>query len=476
MNQVSDFTAALARALPESAFRLSADDRRPFEADWRGLFNNASAAILLPGSTDETARMLELCNEHGIAVVPQGGNTGLVGGAVPIENSGAQAILSLRRMRAIRTVDPLNNTMEIEAGVILQAAQQAAEAADRLLPLSLAAEGSCQIGGTIATNAGGIQVLAYGSMRNLVLGLEVVLPDGQVWNGLRSLRKDNTGIDLKQIFIGSEGILGVITAATLRLVPRPRKSLTALAAISDPRQGLSLLRAAQENFGSELTSCEYFGAAGLELVSRHLPGAVSPFANSHPAFVLLEVSSLDAHADLAARIEPVFERLVTDGTLQDVVIAQNEAQRQRLWALREALSEGERAAGGAIKHDIAVPIFAIPDVLHSIESGLPGIAPGARPNVFGHLGDGNLHVNIMPPEGRAIDLLLARATEITSFIEGVVVAAGGTFSAEHGIGQLRLKSLKQHRSPLELELMRAIKGVLDPKWMMNPGKVLNQGS
>ncbi|MGB3833090.1 MAG: FAD-binding oxidoreductase [Mesorhizobium sp.] len=475
MDHVTEFRSALVKALPSSAYLLEDDARQAYESDWRGIVKNPSAAILLPGSTADVSAMVSLCAAHGIAVVPQGGNTGLAAGAVPVAHL-PQAVLSLRRMQAIRSIDPVNNTMEIEAGVVLQTAQEEAARVDRLLPLSLAAEGSCQIGGTIATNAGGIHVLSYGSMRNLVLGLEVVLPDGRIWNGLRSLRKDNTGIDLKHVFIGSEGILGIITAAALRMLPRPKKALTVLAACDSAHAALRVFLEAQQACGSDLTSCEYLTQIGLDLVLDHLPASRPPFDERYPAYVLMEMSSLDAAADLSARLEPLLMRLHEGGTVLDVAVAQSESQRMALWQLRESLSEGERAAGGAVKHDVAVPVAAIPQTIADIEHGLPKVAPGARLNIFGHLGDGNLHVNVMPPARVAFADFLAQARQVTAFIEEIVVGAGGTFSAEHGIGQLRVESLKNHRAPLELELMRAIKGAIDPRWMMNPGKVLNRSN
>lgn len=473
MNQVLQFKSALREAVPSSAYLLEDEAQRAFEADWRGIVDNPSVAVLLPGSTAEVSAMMTLCASHDIAVVPQGGNTGLAAGAVPVRNL-PQVVLSLRRMNKIRSVSPVNNTMEIEAGVVLQAAQEEAARFDRLLPLSLAAEGSCQIGGAIATNAGGIQVLSYGSMRNLVLGLEVVLPDGRIWNGMRSLRKDNTGIDLKQVFIGSEGILGIITAAALRIFPRPKKALTVLVACDSAHNALRVFLETQQVCGSDLTSCEYLTQAGLDLVHHHLPASRPPFQENHPAYVLMEMSSLDTAADLPARLEPLLMQLHENGIVRDVIVAQSESQRLALWQLREALSEGERAAGGAVKHDVAVPVAGIPQTIAAIERGLPKVAPGARLNIFGHLGDGNLHINVMPPTEVAFGDFLAQARRVTAFIEENVVGAGGTFSAEHGIGQLRVESLKNHRAPLELELMRAIKGAIDPQWMMNPGKVLNQ--
>lgn len=471
MDHVAGFRSALAQVLPPSAFLVDDEARRSYEVDWRGIIRNPSAAVLMPTSTAQVSAMIGLCATHGVAVVPQGGNTGLAAGAVPITDA-PQAILSLTRLRKIRSVDPISNTMTVEAGVVLQTAQEEATRVDRLLPLSLAAEGSCQIGGVIATNAGGIQVLSYGSMRNLVLGLEVVLPDGRVWNGLRSLRKDNTGLDLKQLFIGSEGILGIVTAAVLRLLHRPKQVKTVFVACGSAEHALHIFREAQQTCGNDLTSCEYLTRTGFDLVAGHLPSFSPPFNETHPAYVLMEISSLEAEADLPARVEPLLMRLYESGVVRDVVIAQSEAQRLALWRLRESLSESEKAVGGAVKHDVAVPIARIPDVIAAIERALPDVAPNARLNVFGHIGDGNLHVNVLPPEGVLLGEFFARSGQITAVIEQIVMNDAGTFSAEHGIGQLRVGSLKRYRSSIELELMRTIKGAIDPTWMMNPGKVL----
>ncbi|MBL0374270.1 FAD-binding oxidoreductase [Rhizobium sp. KVB221] len=472
MDRSREFVDALVQSFAPAAYTLDEQDRRSYEADWRGLIDEPAVAVLLPSSTVEVAEMVKLCARFGMAIVPQGGRTGLVAGAVPIK-AFAQVIISMRRMSKIRGIDSVNNTMVIEGGVILQSAQEAAAAIDRLFPLSLASEGSCHIGGTIATNAGGIQVLSYGSMRHQVLGLEVVLPDGQIWDGLRSLRKDNTGLDLKQLFIGSEGMFGIITAATVRLLPRPKCTLTMLAAIDSAGQALETFVKVQNLCGADLTSCEYFTSGGLEMVLDHLPDSVAPFRESYPAYVLLEVASLDSSADLLGRLEPMLAELLENETIKDMVVAQSEVQRLALWKLREGISEAERAIGGAIKHDIAVPISCIPDVITKISEGLHGVAPGCRLNIFGHLGDGNLHVNVVPPQGVALSEFYSHDRCVTSYIERTAVEAGGTFSAEHGIGQLRVDSLEKYRAPVELALMRTIKDAIDPTWMMNPGKVLN---
>jgi FAD/FMN-containing dehydrogenase len=466
--------ADLLRKLPAASLILDEDGRRLYETDWRGIVTNPSEAVLLPKNTDEAATMVRICVQHGVAVVPQGGNTGLVAGAVPIANR-SQAILNLRRMRRIRSIDRINATMIVESGASLAEAKLAAEDADMLLPVALASEGSSQIGGVIATNAGGVQVLAYGSMRRQVLGVEVILPDGRVWNGLRTLRKDNTGIDLKQLFIGSEGILGIVTAAALQLLPRPRRTATVLLAVPSLRRALDVFVETQALFGNELTSCEFLTAGSMELLACLPRGASNPFDTLYPAYLLVEVSVLDPDRDPLPALQTILMRHLEAGTVLDAIAAQSEAQRSQLWTLREDISESEKLQGGAVKHDIAVPIAAIPGTVDAIEANLLKVFPSAGLNVFGHLGDGNLHINVLPPKGVALSTFYLVAGPITRMIEQVAVDAGGTFSAEHGVGQLRVRSLSEFRAPLELELMRTIKRALDPQWLLNPGKVIDRG-
>lgn len=475
MRSSREFADALISSFAPTAYILNETERHPYEVDWRMLVDQPAEAVLFPSSTQEVSDMVKMCHDHQFAIVPQGGRTGLVAGAVPIEGL-PQVIINTQRLNNIRNIDATNNTVVLESGVILQTAQEAAAAIDRTFPLSLASEGSCHIGGTIATNAGGIHVLSYGSMREQVLGLEVVLPDGRIWNGLRRLRKENIGMDLKQLFIGSEGTMGIITAAAIRLLPRPKKTLTMLAAVRTPDHALDTLARVQNLCGADLTSCEYFTADGLRLLLDHMPQTTPPFAEDHKAFVLLEVMSLDASADLLARLEPVLESLLVDKVVVDMVVAQNEKQRLALWKLREGISEAEKAAGGAFKHDIAVPISAIPSFIKAVSSEIKRIAPDYRLNVFGHLGDGNLHVNIVPPEGVSLSERYSDRNPITSCVEDNAMKAGGTFSAEHGIGQLRVNSLLDYHDPVELYLMQTIKKAIDPLWTINPGKVLNHAS
>lgn len=445
-------------------------ERKAFETDWRGIVSNPCDAVLLPSSTADVARIVQACARHGVAIVPQGGNTGLVAGGVPIANR-RQVVLSLRRLNRIREIDVVNDTMVVEAGAILSAVQDHAASADRLFPLSLGAEGSCFIGGNIATNAGGVQVLSYGSMRNLVLGLEVVLADGRVWNGLRAVRKDNTGIDLKQIFIGSEGTLGIITAATLRLVPRPKGLVTGLIALRSPDAALDVFTRLRDFAGSNLTSFEFFSTRSLGLVLDHVPTAIAPFSETHPGYVLFEISSLSGLDDPTGHIEAVLSEYLESGLICDATIATSESQRKALWGLRDNISEGERAAGGAFKHDIAVPISRIPEAIARLERAIADCAPGARPNIFGHIGDGNLHVNVMPAEGQSLSELGRNNPLITSAIEDTVVALEGSFSAEHGIGQARVGALLRHKQDVEIDLMRRIKDALDAGDTFNPGKI-----
>ncbi len=447
------------------------NERKSFETDWRGLVSNPSHAVLLPSNAADVSRIVQICARHRVAIVPQGGNTGLVAGGVPVGDH-RQVVMSLRRLNRIREIDIVNDTMVVEAGVILSTVQDHAASADRLFPLSLGAEGSCQIGGNIATNAGGVQVLSYGSMRNLVLGLEVVLADGRIWNGLRAVRKDNTGIDLKQLFIGSEGTLGIITAATLRLAPKPKQLVTGMIALASPAAALKVFTRMHDFAGSSLTSFEFFGTQSLDLVMQHVKSAVAPFAETHPAYVLFEISSLSALDDPTGHIETVLSEYLEAGLILDATIAASESQRRALWGLRDNITEGERAAGGAFKHDIAVPISKIPEAITRLERAIADCAPGARPNIFGHIGDGNLHVNVMPAQGQSLSDLGKNNPLITSVIEDTVVALEGSFSAEHGIGQLRVGALLRHKQDVEVDLMRFVKNALDSNGIFNPGKII----
>lgn len=436
-------------------------DRAPFERDWRGLVQHPAIAVALPKTTQQVSDIVKLCRGHGVAIVPQGGNTGLVAGAVPVAGR-PQLILSFSRMNAIRAIDLAGNFCTAEAGVSIAQLQQAAAEAGRLFPVSFAADGTAQVGGALSTNAGGVQVLSYGSMRAQLLGLEVVLADGSIWNGLSALTKDNTGYDLKQIFIGAEGTLGLITAACLRLHPAPRAIATALVGVASAENALILFQSIRGKAGPALTLCEFMTAEALAL------GGAAPF--NAPAYLLLEIAALEEEAAPQALIERVLEGALADGTVLDAVIAQSARERQALRGLREAIPDGELAAGGAVKHDISVPLGRMAEMVAATRDFIAQNHPACRLNIFGHLGDGNLHINVRPPKGKTLADLDKAA--ITGGIEALAVQLGGSFSAEHGIGQFRLASMAAHKSPAALALMRRLKTAFDPAGLFNPGKTL----
>ncbi len=436
----------------------------------RGLYHGRTPMVLRPGSTAEVAAILKLANETGTPVVPQGGNTGLVGGQVPYE-SGKEIVLSITRLDRIREVDATSNTMTCEAGVILAKAQEAAEAAGRLFPLSLGAEGSCTIGGNLSTNAGGTGALAYGVTRDLALGLEVVLADGRVWNGLNKLKKDNTGYDLRNLFIGAEGTLGVITAAVLKLFPRPRAVETAIAGVPSPASALALFKLARERAGDSITGFELMPRIGLDFIAEHMPGTRDPLASPHPWYVLIELSS-QATEGLPETMQEVLAAGAKQGLVADAVIAANLEQANAFWGLREAIVEVQKYPGGSIKHDISVPVAAVPDFIAQASAAVTALVPGARPIPFGHLGDGNVHFNVTQPVGADKAAYLARWAEMNAVVHGIAAKLGGSISAEHGIGRLKRDLLPGVKDPVALEMMRALKRTLDPKGILNPGKVL----
>jgi len=445
-----------------TAHVLRGAEAAPFCTDWRGLFTGQALAVLRPGSTAEVAACVELCAARGIAIVPQGGNTGLSGGATPFDG---EVVLSLGRLNRVRALDPVNMVLTAEAGVTLQAARDAAVAQNLAFPLSIASEGSAQLGGIVATNAGGTAALRHGSARALVLGLEVVLADGRIWNGLRSLRKDNTGYALAQLFAGSEGTLGIITAATLRLSPAARTTEVALAAIPDLEsalQLLGLLRAADEG---ALAACEYISGAALRLACATMEGLTDPLTEPSPHYVLVALASPGAGATLRDLLEAVMADALEQGAVTDAVIATSDAQRARLWALRENLSETQRRAGVSVKNDIAVPISRIPAFIAEATTACHAIAPATEIYPFGHLGDGNIHFNLTCPDGTSAEVMMHAVGEAAR-------AQGGSFSAEHGIGQLKTGLLAEWRGDVEMDLFRAIKRALDPRGVLNPGKVL----
>ena len=436
----------------------------------RGLFHGRALAVARPGTTQEVAAVVAACAKAGVAIVPQGGNTGLVGGQVP-DASGEQLILSLRRLNRIREVDVGAEAMIVEAGVTLAEAQAAAAAVDRLFPLSLASEGSCTIGGNLSTNAGGVAVLAYGNARDLALGVEVVLADGRIANLLSKLRKDNTGYDLKDLFIGAEGTLGIITAASLKLLPAPRARSTAFIGLADPERALALLAMARRRFGQEVTSFELMPRIGLEFVLAFAPNARDPLAKPHPWYVLLELSSHDENG-LDAPLSELLGEALEQGTIGDAALAATLEQRAAFWRLREDLPEAQKPQGGSIKHDVSVPLGSAPAFLREATSAVAAFMPGARVVAFGHLGDGNIHFNVSQPIGADKQAYLETWDAMNAIVHGVVALYAGSISAEHGIGVLKRELLKQVKDPVALDLMRTLKAALDPQGLLNPGKVL----
>nr|WP_144827017.1 FAD-binding oxidoreductase [Cupriavidus gilardii] len=458
-------------ALGPTHVLTEAHDKSPYLTDWRRRYSGDALAVLLPSTTEEVAAVVRACHAHRIAIVPQGGNTSLCGGATPVSGR-ASVVLSLKRLNRIRDIDPLNNTITVEAGVILQQLQQAASEHDRLFPLSLAAEGSCTIGGNLSTNAGGTAVLRYGNARELCLGLEVVTPHGEVWDGLRGLRKDNTGYDLRDLFIGAEGTLGIITAAVMKLYPAPRARVTALAAVQSPRAALSLLSLAQQYAGPALTGFELMSALCLTLVTRHFPQLRYPFAAPYPQAVLLELSDSESEAHGRATFEAMMEAAFEAGIVADAVVAESVQQSRALWNLREHIPLAQVEEGKNIKHDIAVPISRVADFIEATDARLQQAFPGCRMVTFGHLGDGNLHYNVSPPEGVDHDAFLANQDAVNRIVHDSVHRFGGSISAEHGLGQLKREENRRYKSDVELGMMRAIKTALDPQALMNPGKVV----
>lgn len=436
----------------------------------RDLFHGKALCVVRPGSTQEVAAVLKLCHETATAVVPQGGNTGLVGGQIP--SAGGNAIvLSLGRMRALREIDLASNTMTVEAGMVLADVQEEARRAGRLFPLSLASEGSCTIGGNLAANAGGTNVIAYGNARDLVLGLEVVLADGRVLSDLSKLKKNNTGYDLKNLFVGSEGTLGIITAAVLKLYPQPRAVETAFIGLASPRAALDLLDLARDMAGGEITSFELIPRIGLDFVLAHFETAREVLSQKHAWYVLLELSS-QSREGLAARLLALLEAAREKQIIEDAAVAASLQQRENFWKLRELMPEVQRLEGGSIKHDVSVPIADIPDFLEEVSRAANLAIPGARLVPFGHVGDGNIHCNISQPIGADKQAFLARWDEINAIVHNIVIAHKGSISAEHGIGQLKRDLLPKVKDKTAMELMRAIKQTLDPKNILNPGKVL----
>jgi len=443
----------------------------PHLVENRGLYHGASPMLLKPGSVEEVSAILKLASETGTAIVPQTGNTGLVGGQTPREGN-SDIILSLERMNRVRDIDPVGNTMIVDGGCILADVHKAAAEHGRMFPLSLGSEGSCRIAGNLSTNAGGTAVLAYGNMRQLCLGLEVVLPTGEIWNGLRRLKKDNTGYDLRDLFIGAEGTLGVITGAVLKLFPQPLGHQVAFAGLQSVDDALTLFKNASSLCGTALTGFELMPRIGVEFTTRHIPGVRDPLDTAHPWYVLIDISTSDSAETAERMMTALLEQGYEAGLIQDATIASSDAQQKAIWHMRESMSDAQKPEGGSIKHDVSVPVAQIPQFMAEAEKAVVAAMPGARVCAFGHMGDGNIHYNISQPVGADKAEFIGRWREMNKIVHGLVLQHGGSISAEHGIGQLKRDELASIRSDIEMELMRRIKTAFDPAGIMNPGKVL----
>ncbi|TSJ62182.1 FAD-binding oxidoreductase [Starkeya sp. 3C] len=468
-------SADLAPLLAAIAGRIGAQhvltdpaDMAPYLREERGLYQGRTPAVLRPGTSEEVAFIVGACADAGVPVVPQGGNTGLVGGQMPF----GEVLVSLARLDRIRNVDPVDMTMTVEAGCILDKVHEAAEAAGCLFPLHIASQGSCRIGGNLSSNAGGTAVLRYGNARELVLGLEVVLADGRVWNGLKRLRKNNAGYDLKQLFLGTEGTLGIITAAVLKLFPRPVQRTTAFLAVPDPQAALALLKRLRGEAGDALTTFELMAAFGVETVLKHMPGVVRPFRDTHDWYVLAEFSAPTRAFDLAALMEESLGAAMEAGEVTDAVIAASEAQAANMWRLREDMSEAQKHEGGSIKHDVSVPVSRVPEFLGRALPACMAALPGLRPCPFGHVGDGNIHFNLSQPVGMEKAAFIGMWETFNRIVHDIVVDMDGSIAAEHGIGVLKREELAHYADPVGLDLMHRLKAALDPAGTLNPGKVI----
>jgi FAD/FMN-containing dehydrogenase len=464
----SDSIARFAAIVGEKYAITDLAEQEPYLIEGRGLYRGSTPVVLRPGSVEEVAAIMKLANDTVTPIVPQGGNTGLVGGQIPHHR---EIVLSLNRLDRIREVDVLSDTMTCEAGVVLAKAQAAAAAVDRLFPLSLGAEGSCTIGGNLSTNAGGTGAFAYGVARELVLGLEVVLADGRILNALNKLKKDNTGYDLKDLFIGAEGTLGVITTAVLRLFPAPKTVETAFVGVPSPLAAVKLISLVQERTNRTATSFELMCRLAIDFALRHGHGVRDPLDQKHPWYVLLQVSSA-MRQDLRTQLEETLETAMERGLVNDAAVADSGEHRRAFWRLREILPEAQKGEGGSIKHDISVPVAAVPDFLREAGEAVEALIPGSRPVPFGHLGDGNIHYNVSQPLGADTDAFLARWGEMNETVHQLVAKFGGSISAEHGIGVMKREALAQFKDPVALALMGMLKRTLDPKDILNPGKVV----
>ena len=466
-----DTLDALVRIVGEPHAIRDADSMTPYLVEWRDRYHGKAALVLKPGTTEEVSAILKRANETRTAIVPQGGNTGLVGGQIPFE-TGHEVVVGMSRLNRVRDIDLGGNTITVEAGVVLANAQAIAASAGRLLPLSLPSEGSCQIGGVLATNAGGLNVLAYGSARDLALGLEVVLADGSVWNGLKALRKDNTGYDLRDLFIGSEGTLGIITAAVLRLFPKPAETVTAFAGLDRLEQAPAFFSRIYERAGQALTAFEIMPRLGLQFVLRHAAPARDPLASPHAWYVLFELSSPRPGEEMKQLAETLLAEGLEAKEIGDAVLASSLTQAQELWRLRELMSDVQKHEGGSIKHDVSVPVARVPELITRANDLVELMIPGARPVPFGHFGDGNIHYNVSQPPSMDRTIFLSHWEALNAAVHEIVLDLGGSISAEHGIGRLKRDLLPHAKQPLELELMRRIKAAFDLNGILNPGKLL----
>jgi FAD/FMN-containing dehydrogenase len=461
----------LAATLGPRGLLTDAADIAPHLSDWRALYRGAAFAVARPASTEEVAAVVRLCAAAGVPITPQGGNTSMVGGATPDE-TGRHLVLSLARMNRIRALDPLDMTMTAEAGVVLKTAQDAAAGAGCLFPLSLGAEGSATIGGVLSTNAGGNTTVRYGNARDLMLGLEAVLPDGSIWNGLRRLRKDNTGYALRHLLVGAEGTLGIVTAAVLRLFPRARDTALAFCAVADEDAALALFRRFRDRDESAVRAFEYMSGAGVDFAVKHIEGVSLPLESRADHYVLVDLASPRPDAQLREMAESVLFEAMAAHEVTDAALAANEAQAQKIWRIREEHPEAQKREGASVKNDVSVPVSMVPEMIRRCSAALVALIPGSRPVPFGHIGDGNIHMNLEQPAGMDPAAFLARSHDIMECVNAIVRDLGGSFSAEHGIGRLKTDMMEDWRGGAELAAMRAIKAALDPRGIMNPGKVL----
>lgn len=471
MSITSSLLAELRRVVGPQGYLDQAADVEPYLVDHRKLYRGSTPLVLRPDSTDQVSAIMRMCNEARVGVVPVGGNTGYCGGATPSED-GSQIVLSLSRMRKIRSVDPLNYTMIAEAGCVLAEVQAAAAKVDRLFPMSLGSEGSCQLGGNLSTNAGGTAVLRYGMMRDLILGLEVVLPDGRILDGLKPLRKDNTGYDLRNLFIGAEGTLGVITAAACKLFSRPASNVTAFVGLVDPQRAVSLLSRLRTFTGDAVSTFELIPRNALDLVLEYIPNTADPLDRRHDWYVLLEIGMGRQAEAMREAIEAELAAAMEQGEIADAALAASESQREMFWRLRETIPEAQRHIGASIKHDVSVTTSELPRFIVEASQAVRNISPKGRIVSYGHLGDGNLHFNISRPVDGDDESFLRLAPNINRAVHDLIARYGGSISAEHGIGRLKREELVRYEPPVAIEVMRAIKQALDPNGIMNPGKVL----